>query len=252
MRLQDRVAIVTGGGIGIGKVYSRALAAEGARVVVADIAAEAAEQVAVEIVGRGGQALAVRVDVTSVESTEAMARQAVERFGQLDVLVNNAALFTGILPKKSFDQIGPDEWDRVMAVNTKGPFLCVKAVYPYFRERRAGKIINIASVVAFSGAPGFVHYVASKAAVIGFTRALARELGPHNVTVNAIAPGVTASETAAPLIAEEDMRFQVQARAIKRVQVPEDIAGAVVFLASPDSDFITGQTLVVDGGLKMH
>jgi NAD(P)-dependent dehydrogenase (short-subunit alcohol dehydrogenase family) len=252
MRLRDRVAIVTGGALGIGKVYARALAAEGARVVVADIAAEAAAEVAGAIAREGGEALAVAVDVTSVESTEAMARRAVERFGRIDVLVNNAGLFAAILPKKPFMEIGAEEWDRVMAVNTRGSFLCVKAVFPAMRDQGGGKIVNIASATAFSGAPGFVHYVASKAAVIGMTRALARELGPYNIGVNAIAPGLTASETAAPLIAETDLRGQVQARSFKRVEVPEDIVGALLFLASSDSDFVSGQTLVVDGGGFLH
>lgn len=252
MRLKDRVTIVTGGGLGIGKIYCRALAAEGARVVVADIAAEAAEEVADSIRREGEQAISVAVDVTSPESVEAMATQVVDRFGRIDVLVNNAAMYSTILPKKHFTEISPDEWDRLMAVNTKGVFLCVKAVLPAMREQRAGKVINIASATAFSGAPGFLHYVASKAAVIGMTRALARELGPNNITATAIAPGLTSSDTSDGLVPNDDVQHQVQARALKRVEVPEDIVGTLVFLASSDSDFVNGQTLVVDGGGILH
>jgi 3-oxoacyl-[acyl-carrier protein] reductase len=252
MRLQERVVIVTGGGMGIGKVYARALAAEGARVVVADIAEESAQDVAATINAGGGQALALPLDVTSVESTQAMARRTADRFGRIDVLVNNAGLFTGILPKKPFHQISAEEWDRVMAVNTKGSFLCVQAVYPYMKQQGRGTIINVASGTVFSGAPGFVHYVASKAAVVGMTRALAREMGADNIKVNALAPGLTLSETAAPLLAEDDVRWQVQLRAFKRVEEPQDIVGALLFLASGDSDFMTGQTLVIDGGLVFH
>jgi len=251
-RLKDRVTIVTGGGLGIGKVYCRALAAEGARVVIADIASDAAEDVAEAIRSEGGEAVGVTVDVTNPESAEAMAAEGVEAFGGIDVLVNNAAMYSAILPKKHFTEIPIDEWDRLMAVNTKGVFLCVKAVLPAMREKGSGKIINVASATAFSGAPGFLHYVASKAAVVGMTRALARELGADNVTVNAVAPGLTDSDTSKGLVSDEDMQQQAGARALKRVETPEDIVGTVLFLASSDSDFLSGQTIVVDGGGILH
>lgn len=251
-RLQDRVTIVTGGGLGLGKVYCRALAAEGARVVVADIASDAAEEVAGSIRDEGGEAIAVAVDVTSPENTEAMAAEAVERFGSIDVLINNAAMYSAILPKKHFTEIPTDEWDRLMAVNAKGVFLCVKAVLPAMRERGAGKVVNVSSATVFSGAPGFLHYVASKAAVVGMTRALARELGADGISVNAIAPGLTDSDTSEGLVSHEDMQRQAGARALNRVETPEDIVGTVLFLASADSDFVNGQTIVVDGGGILH
>jgi 3-oxoacyl-[acyl-carrier protein] reductase len=252
MRLDGKVVIVTGGGLGIGKIYCRALAEEGARVVGADIVSEAAEEVAESIRREGGEALSVAVDVTSPESAEAMAEQVVGRFGRIDVLVNNAAMYSAILPKKHFTEIPPDEWDRLMAVNTKGVFLCVKAVLPAMKEQGSGKVINIASATAFSGAPGFLHYVASKAAVIGMTRALARELGADNITANAIAPGLTSSDTSDGLVPDDDVQHQVRARALNRVEVPEDIVGTLLFLASSDSDFVNGQTIVVDGGGILH
>jgi len=246
MRLKDKVAIVTGGGIGLGRAYCKALAAEGARVVVADIADDAAQAVAKEVNG-----LAVHVDVTSAEQTAAMAARAVQAYGAIDVLVNNAGMYSSIA-KRPFTQIPLEEWDRCMAVNVKGVFLCCRAVYPQMKQQGRGKIINISSGTVLGGTPRFLHYVSSKAAVIGLTRALAREVGDDGINVNAITPGLTiADENQRRMLSEEYLAPRRQARAFKRDQYPEDLVGAVVFLASSASDFITGQTLNVDGGAWM-
>ena len=246
MRLTDKVAIVTGGGIGLGRAYCKALAAEGARVVVADIAHDAAQAVAREVHG-----LAVDVDVTSAEQTAAMAARALETYGAIDVLVNNAGRYTAIR-KRPFSEIPLDEWDRCMAVNVKGVFLCCRAVYPQMKKQGRGKIINISSGTMLGGTPMFLHYVSSKAAVIGLTRALAREVGGDGINVNAITPGLTiADENQLRMLSEEYLAPRRQARAFKRDQDPEDLVGTVVFLASSASDFITGQTLNVDGGTWM-
>ena len=246
MRLKNKVAIVTGGGIGLGRAYCKALAGEGARVVVADIAHDAAQAVAKEVSG-----LAVPVDVTSADETAAMAARALEAYGAIDVLVNNAGMYTAIR-KRPFTEIPLEEWDRCMAVNVKGVYLCCRAVYPQMKQQGRGKIINISSGTVLGGTPMFLHYVSSKAAVIGLTRALAREVGGDGINVNAITPGLTiADENQRRMLSEEYLAPRRQARAFKRDQYPEDLVGTVVFLASSESDFITGQTLNVDGGTWM-
>jgi 3-oxoacyl-[acyl-carrier protein] reductase len=246
MRLKDKVAIVTGGGIGLGRAYCKALAGEGAKVVVADIQEGPAKEVAREVNG-----IAVRVDVTSPGETENMARKTVDAFGRIDILVNNAGMYSSI-QKKPFFEIPVEEWDRVMAVNVKGVFLCARAVHPAMRKQRKGKIINISSGTVLGGTPMFLHYVTSKAGVIGLTRALAREVGADNINVNAITPGLTiADENQKKMLSEEYLAPRRQARALKRDQYPEDLVGTVLFLASSDSDFLTGQTINVDGGTWM-
>ena len=246
MRLKDKVAIVTGGGIGLGRAYCKALAAEGAKVVVADIQDAAAQTVADEV-----QGVAVRVDVTSADETQAMAARVLEAYGAIDVLVNNAGMYSSIA-KRPFTEIPLEEWDRCMAVNVRGVYLCCRAVYPSMKNQRRGKIINISSGTVLGGTPMFLHYVSSKAAVIGLTRALAREVGGDGINVNAITPGLTiADENQKRMLSEEYLAPRRQARAIKRDQYPEDLVGAIVFLASADSDFVTGQTLNVDGGTWM-
>ena len=252
MRLKDRVVIVTGGGMGIGRAYCLGLAREGARIVVADIEEESAKKVAAEIAREGGEALAIAVDVTAPEQTRSMAQGALDCYGRIDVLVNNAGLYTSI-KKKPFAEIPPEEWDRVMAVNLKGVFLCSRAVYPAMKKQGKGKIINIASGTIFNGTPFFLHYVTSKAGIIGFTRALARELGPEGIAVNAITPGLTLSgPQQAGAITPAQLADRRSRRSFQRDQFPEDIVGTVLFLASADSDFITGQTINVDGGSNMH
>ena len=246
------MVIVTGGGMGIGRVCCLGLAKEGAKVVVADVQEEGAQNVAAEIAREGGKALAVAVDVTAPEQTRAMARNALDRYGRIDVLVNNAGLYTSI-KKKSFAEISPEEWDQVMAVNLKGILLCSQAVYPAMKKQGKGKIINISSGTIFNGTPFFLHYVTSKAGVIGLTRALARELGTDGIAVNAITPGLTLSgPQQAGAITDAQLADRRSRRSFQRDQFPEDIVGTVLFLASVDSDFITGQTINVDGGQNMY
>lgn len=246
-RLDNKVAIVTGGARNIGAVYARALAAEGARVVIADVLDGA--PTARDIEEAGGRAVAVEVDVTREDDTLRMAQTAVDAFGRVDVLVNNAAIYLGI-NRRPFYEISAEEWDQVTAVNIKGVFLCAKAVLPSMREQDGGKIINISSNTAMAGTPNFLHYVASKAALIGMTRSMARELGGYGINVNAIAPGLVEHE--GQTVPPEISASRVDARSIKRRQVPGDLTGAVLYLASPDSDFVTGQTLVVDGGNMLY
>ena len=247
VRLQGRVAIVTGGGRHIGAVYCRKLAEEGAAVVIADILD--GEPVADEIRSGGGRALALQIDVSKEEDTNRMVTEAVKAFGRIDILVNNAAIFINI-QRHPFYEITADEWDRVSAVNIKGPFLCAKAVFPQLKEQKSGKIINISSSTIYWGTPNFLHYVASKAALIGMTRSLAREVGSYGICVNAIAPGLVEHEGQnAPKALTE---LQLKERSLKRLQTPEDLMGTLVFLCSSDSDFMTGQTIVVDGGSVFH
>ena len=247
MRLAGRVAIVTGGARHIGAAYCRRLAEEGASVVIADILDGAA--VAAEIKAKGGKAMALTIDVSKEDDTSRMAAEAVKAFGRIDILVNNAAIFINI-QRHPFYEISAEEWDRVSAVNIKGPFLCAKAVFPQMKEQRSGKIINISSSTAYWGTPNFLHYVASKAALIGMTRSLAREVGDYGICVNAIAPGLVEHEGQnAPKALTE---LQLKARSIKRLQTPEDLMGTLVFLSSSDSDFMAGQAIVVDGGSIFH
>lgn len=249
-RLDQQVVIVTGGGHGIGRAYCLGLAREGARVVVAEIDEKAGRAVADEIAAEGSQAMAVQTDVTQEESVEAMVRATLDRFGAVHVLINNAAFFLRPvpIPRRTFDQIPVAEWDRMMTVNLKGVFLCCRAVLPSMKASRGGKIINISSSTVFIGREGFAHYVTSKAGIIGFTRVLARELGEFGITANAVAPGLTQSEdelTDAVRARHEELR---KARCLKRIEKPEDLVGTILFLASSDSDFMTGQTMLVDGG----
>lgn len=253
-RLQGKVAIVTGGGHGIGRAYCLAMASEGARVVAADIDGEAARSVAREIVAQGNQALGITTDVVDEASTQEMARRASEQFGAIDILVNNAAIYLRPVPvmRVPVDQIPIEEWDRVMSINVKGTFLATRAVLSTMKAAGAGKIINISSGTFFNGRPGMAHYVTSKAGVIGFTRVLAQELGEFNITANVVAPGRTLTEEdpTEDILEAHDQR--AQDRSLPRVQLPEDVVGTILFLASSESDFITGQTIVVDGGAVFH
>ena len=249
-RLTGRTAIVTGGARGIGAHYSRALAAEGAQVVIADVADGGG--LAEEIARRHGanSAASTITDVSDETSVEALASAAIERFGKIDVLVNNAALFAPLQETKC-TEIDANLWDKVMAVNLRGPFLMVKHIAPHMIAAGYGKIINIGSGTAFRGIPWMLHYVTSKGGIMAFTRALARELGEHGVRVNTLAPGFTLSDTVMrenPVHVATARERAVQSRALKRDEQPQDLLGALIFLASAETDFVTGQTIAVDGG----
>ena len=247
MRLQGRVAVVTGSAQGIGKVYALRLASEGAKVVLADILDP--EPAARDIRRNGGEALALMTDVSDEHSVRRLIQAATETYGRIDILVNNAAIF-GTLPRRRFEDIPLAEWDQVMAINVRGIFLCCREAVPVMKSQRGGKIINIASTTVYKGSPGFLHYVASKGAVIGLSHALARELGRYHIAVNAIAPGLTSSDALRkdPEKWQEHIESMAERRCFRREEVPEDLSGMVVFLASDDGNFITGQTIVVDGG----
>jgi NAD(P)-dependent dehydrogenase (short-subunit alcohol dehydrogenase family) len=249
-RVEGRVCIVTGAAQGIGATYAKSLAGEGAKVVVSDI--DDASAVADEIRASGGDALALSSDVADWDSCQEMVAKTVEAFGRLDVLINNAAIF-GKLERASIDEISPELFDRVMKVNVGGTFLCTKAAVPVMREQRYGKIVNISTSRIFAGLPFYLHYDASKGAVFGMTRAMAKELGDDGIRVNAIAPGSTMSEN---VKARTDWRdggpaAKLEGRSLKRLQEPDDLIGACIFFASAESDFVTGQTLVIDGGGAM-
>lgn len=250
-RLDGKVAIVTGAGVGIGVTYAEALAREGASVTVADIADTDRSVAAIN--EAGAQAIGVHVDVTSFDSCKAMVDQTVQAFGGVDILVSNAGIFANI-QRGSILDIDGDEWDRVMDVNARGVFFAAKAVVPELRKRGGGKIVNVSSSTVRMGVPNMIHYVSSKGAVDAFTRALARELGEDNICVNSLAPGFTASEK---IVEQKEklkasFEFSRNARTFKRDQTPEDLIGALLFLASSDSDFMTGQSILVDGGLHMQ
>jgi NAD(P)-dependent dehydrogenase (short-subunit alcohol dehydrogenase family) len=255
-RLRDRVAIVTGAGGDIGRAICVRYAREGARVLAADLDPELAERTAAALQEAGGEGRAFAVDISQPGEAEGMVRAAVDRWGRVDVLVNAAARFKAI-QRKPFYELTVEEWDACMAVNLRGTWLCCKAVFPTMREQSAtaggiaGRIVNVASVVSFWGAPLFLHYVTSKAGVIGMTRSLARELGEYGITVNAVAPDLTLTSGALAMVSREWIEQRGQEGAIKRAEVPEDLVGTFVYLASDDSAFMTGQTIVVDGGRVM-
>jgi NAD(P)-dependent dehydrogenase (short-subunit alcohol dehydrogenase family) len=250
-RLTGKVAIVTGGAQGIGAAYAQALCTEGAKVCAADILDTS--EVVNQLCKAGGNAIGVDADITDTSSVNDMVAQTIDTFGQVDILVNNAALFAG-LDLKPFMAISDDEWDKVMNVNISGLFRCCRAVVPHMQALGGGKIINISSGTVFNGAAMMLHYVTSKAAVVGFTRSLAREVGGDNICVNALAPGLTLSEGVEnnPGYSEVVKDMIAAQRAIPRGQTPEDLLGALIFLASSDSDFMTGQTMLVDGGHYTH
>lgn len=249
MILENRVVVVTGGANGIGRIYCENLAAEGAHLVIADSDAEAAQCLAEQLSAKGSaRAIAVITDVTVEESTQAMAVAAAQEFGRVDVLVNNA----GVYPHTAIEDITLDEWHRVMRVNLDGVFLCTRAVLPIMKRLGGGKIINVATNLVWIGLAGMSHYIASKAAVVGFTRALAREVGMHGITVNGIAPGAVIPERELSEQAQARVAAIVSAQALKRNLRGDDLVGPLIFLASSDSDFMSGQILTVDGGLAMH
>jgi NAD(P)-dependent dehydrogenase (short-subunit alcohol dehydrogenase family) len=254
MRLKDKVAIITGSAQGIGAAFAVGYAKEGARIVIGDILDGKETVRAVE--KAGSEAIYLKTDVTKQDECNAMAKAAVDRFSAIDILINNAAMF-GNLIQKSFMEITTEEWNKVMAVNTGGPFHCTKAVFPYMKEK-GGKIINMGSAIIFEGVPGVPHYVASKGAIMAFTRSMARELGGFNINVNTIAPGFTHSAGGDQFdknktllnIPLEDI--QINMRCLKRKPDPEDLVGLAIFLASEESRNITGQLIVNDCGMNFH
>jgi NAD(P)-dependent dehydrogenase (short-subunit alcohol dehydrogenase family) len=248
-RLCEQVAIITGAGRGIGRALAVAFAAEGASVTIADIDFASATQVAREIVSAGGRAIAVRTDISDADAVGAMADATTREFGRINILVNNAAAMAD-LPRRAFDEIPVDEFDRVLEVNVRGTWLCCRAVVGAMREAGGGRIVNIASDMVLSGAPGLLHYVASKGAIVAMTRSLAREVGHLGITVNTVAPGFTLTDAALRNGAEV-AAARISGRAIPRAEMPDDVIGAVVFMASPDAAFVTGQLLAVNGGYTM-
>lgn len=251
MRLKDKVAIVTGAGQGLGAAYARRMAEEGAKVVIGEINEENARAVADEITGKGYEASTCQTDVSDEGSTQALAHHVAEKYGRIDILVNNAAVFSTI-ELKQIEEISVEEWDHLMSVNLRGVFLCTKAVIPYMKAQKRGKIINISSATVFMGKPFYIHYVTSKAGVIGFTRALARELGDWNITANCITPGYTKTEVPRGTTTPEQEKAIINHQCIKRTGTPDDLTGPVIFLASDESNFMSGQTVNVDGGDNLH
>jgi NAD(P)-dependent dehydrogenase (short-subunit alcohol dehydrogenase family) len=251
MFLKDKVAIVTGAAQGIGRAMAEGLASEGASIVIADIAK--ADLAAKEMREKNFKAIGIKVDVASESDTQKMAAETIKAFGRIDILVNNAGIYTSLIPGP-FEKITVEEWRRVMDVNVLGMFLCCKAVVGEMRKNKGGRIINISSGTPFKGIPYILHYTTSKGAVIALTRALAKELGPDNILVNAIAPGFTLSDgvLANEIQLKHFREVSAKARTLVRDQHPSDLVGAVKFFAGPDSSFITGQTLVVDGGAYFH
>ncbi|MDV7202347.1 3-oxoacyl-ACP reductase family protein [Roseovarius sp. 10] len=245
--MAGQAVIVTGGGQGLGRAFATRFAAEGMSVLVADIRHEAAETVAAEITEAGGTARAIHVDVTEETSCRTMCDTALSAFGRLDILVNNASIFS-TLKMRPFTEIPVEEWRQVIDVNLTGVFLASRSAVPTMKEAGHGRIVNIASAVVPMGRPNYLHYVASKAGVIGMTRGMARELGGWNITVNAVLPGATDTEIERETVSPEQRAALIASRAIQRPGTPDDLTGVVRFFASDDSRFVTGQSLVVDGG----
>jgi len=250
-RLSGKVAIVTGAAQGIGAAYAKALATEGAHLSICDL--KAPTSVVKEIEATGHKAIGFACDVTDPSAVSKLVAETERVFGAIHILVNNAGIFAS-LPLKPMSEISSQEWDLVMAVNVRGSFECVKAVLPLMQRQKYGKVINVASGTVFKGAPMLLHYVSSKGAIVAMTRAMARELGNDGIRVNCIAPGLTMSEG---VVANSDwagalVSNNVASRCLKRDATPEDLTGTVIFLASTDSDFMSGQTVVVDGGSVTH
>jgi 3-oxoacyl-[acyl-carrier protein] reductase len=246
--LKDRVVIITGAGQGIGRVFAKAFATAGARSVIAELNKEKAAAVFEEIMGFGGQALAVTTDVADPASIEAMIDVVEGQYGRIDILINNAGIFS-TLEMRPFEQIPLDEWEQVLRVNLTGPFLCARAVLPAMRRAKWGRIINVASGAVRLGRPNYLHYIAAKAALAGMSLSMARELGPDGITVNAILPGATFTEIERKTVTPAQKERIIAMQCIPRAEVPEDLVGAVLFLASEGSSFVTGQSINLDGGV---
>ena len=253
MRLKGKVAIITGAAHGIGKAYARRFAEEGAHVVVADVDAQGGEATAKAILDAGGSAWARCTDVRSLPNVEGLMQETLKKFGRVDILLNNAAIYvTQKLWKGPLEELSLEEWDRVIDVNLKGVFLCSKAAIPIMKRQKGGKIINIASGTFFSGSGNMPHYTTAKGGVVALTRVMARQLGEFGINVNCMTPGSTMSEENVSAEVLKRRESSMDKRAFRRVETPADIVGTAVFLASADSDFVTGQLLVVEGGGIMH
>ena len=253
MRLVNKVAIITGAAHGIGKAYAQRFAEEGAHVVIADIDAQSGDAVAKTLGDAKFSAWSRTTDVRSYSSIEGLMRETVDKFGRIDILLNNAAIYvTQKLWKGPVEELALEEWDRVIEVNLKGVFLCSKAVIPIMKRQQSGKIINIASGTFFSGSGNMPHYTTAKGGVVALTRVMARQLGEWNINVNCMTPGSTMSEDNVTQDVLERRENSVNKRSFKRVETPADIVGTALFLASADSDFMTGQLLVVEGGGVMY
>jgi 3-oxoacyl-[acyl-carrier protein] reductase len=253
MRLQNKVTVITGAAHGIGKAYARRFAEEGAHVVVADIDSGGGQTAAKALMESGFSAWARATDVTNYLNVEGLMRETADRFGRIDVLLNNAAIYvTQKLWRGPVEDLDLAEWDRVIEVNLKGVFLCSKAAIPIMKQQRSGKIINIASGTFFSGSGNMPHYSSAKGGVIALTRVMARQLGEWGINVNCMTPGSTMSEDSVTEEVLKRRESSIDKRAFRRVETPADIVGTALFLASSDSDFITGQLVVVEGGGIMH
>ncbi len=243
MRFKDKSVIITGGGGKIAKAYAMAFAKEGAKLSLPDIAS--ADQIVKTIKDMGGTAISMACDVSNEGSVQAMVAETVKQFGTVDILINNAAYFMSVW-KGPFWEMKVDEFDKAMAVNVRGSWLCAKAAVPYMQKQKSGKIINLSSNVALTGNPNYIHYVTSKGALIAMTRAMAREVGDWNICVNTVSPGFVVTE--GRQVDPEYEKIRAQQRSLKRSQVEDDLVGAVLFLSSSESDFMTGQLMNVDGG----
>ena len=246
--LKDRVVIVTGAGQGIGRVFAKAFAMAGARAVVAEINEEKAAAVAEEILKADGQVLAVTTDVADPNSIDEMIGIVNDEYGRIDVLINNAGIFSS-LQMRPFDQIPLEEWEKVLRVNLTGPFLCARAVLPAMRKAKWGRIINIASGAVRMGRPNYLHYIATKSALMGMSLSMARELGKDGITVNAILPGATFTEIERKTVTPEQKERIVAMQCIPRAETPQDLVGVALFLASDAAGFVTGQSINLDGGV---
>lgn len=246
--LTDRVVIITGAGQGIGREFAHAYAEAGAIPVIAELNADRGEAVAESIRETGAQAFAMATDIGDEESTQALAAQVVDRYGRIDVLINNAGIFSTIT-MRPFTEIPLEEWNQVMHVNVTGVFLMTRAVTPNMKRRGFGRILNISSAAVSMGRPGYLHYIASKSALLGMSRSLARELGGDGITVNSILPGATETEIERATVSPQQRATMLAMRCVSRAETPEDLVGTALFLASPASEFLTGQSLTVDGGL---